>query len=237
MKVLRVVVLGANRVGKTTLVKTFLQSSPDHSIESNVSKDVHSKMILFPDGLYHRVEFVDISNLDEFPSMKEVYIQTGDAFVVMYAVDNQQSYDEAQVIRQEITRLKGRCFDNIVMVGNKLDIKSTRKISTEKACDNIPETCLFTETSAKLGLNVHCPFTLLFDNYLQSLKEIESSDVEMKRCKHYLGWLTKSPTNFYILGKQCGMKSHSTNNRDQAVMNPLINTKGSGWVWLVNRSY
>ncbi|XP_062582693.1 NF-kappa-B inhibitor-interacting Ras-like protein 2 [Saccostrea cucullata] len=183
MKVLRVVILGATKVGKTTLLNKFLQSPSEHGIESNVSKDVHSKTILFPDGLYHRVEFVDISNLDEFPSMKEVYIQTGDAFVVMYAVDNQQSYTEAQVICKEITRLKGQWFNNIVLVGNKLDMKSTRRISTEKAWANVPETCLFTETSAKLGLNIKCPFTLLFDNYLQTVQENESSNMEMKRYK------------------------------------------------------
>jgi GTPase SAR1 family protein len=59
------------------------------------------------DGQYHRVEFVDIDDLHEYPAMKEYYIQTGDAFVVVYAIDNRQSYEIAQTILQEITNMKG----------------------------------------------------------------------------------------------------------------------------------
>ena len=39
--------------------------------------------------------------------MKRVYIQSGDAFVVVYAIDDERSYEIAKALCEEIYNIKG----------------------------------------------------------------------------------------------------------------------------------
>lgn len=148
MKVLKVVVLGADKVGKSSLLEKFLL--PDNPLQPNLgstlSKDIYnvnSKTVPFPgicnfyayylsellrisfpncmqkynskrnlwfvflDGVHRRVDFIDTSDLCEFPAMKRVYIQSGDAFVVVYAIDDERSYEIAKALCEEIYNIKG----------------------------------------------------------------------------------------------------------------------------------
>lgn len=61
----------------------------------------------FVDGIHRRVDFVDTSDLDEFPAMKRVYIETGNAFVIVYAIDDKRSYEFAKSLCDEIYSIKG----------------------------------------------------------------------------------------------------------------------------------
>lgn len=53
------------------------------------------------------MDFVDTSDLDEFPAMKRVYIETGNAFVIVYAIDDKRSYEFAKSLCDEIYSIKG----------------------------------------------------------------------------------------------------------------------------------
>ena len=62
---------------------------------------------IFLDGVHRRVDFIDTSDICEFPAMKRVYIQSGDAFVVVYAIDDERSYEIAKALCEEIYNIKG----------------------------------------------------------------------------------------------------------------------------------
>ncbi|XP_022339448.2 ras-related protein Rap-2a-like [Crassostrea virginica] len=186
MKVLKVVVLGADKVGKSSLLEKFLL--PDNPLQPNLgstlSKDIYnvnSKTVPFPDGVHRRVDFIDTSDLFEFPAMKRVYIQSGDAFVVVYAIDDERSYEIAKALCEEIYNIKGRYFTSIVLVGNKIDRRSGRRVSTEDVMNEMEETGLYSETSAKLSVNIKCPFIILFENYLQNVRA-NGHDIKSRRC-------------------------------------------------------
>lgn len=62
----------------------------------------------FSDEKSKLVEIVDTSGSEEYPAMKEMYIQRGNHFVVVYSVDCQKSFAIAQNICNEIMAIKGR---------------------------------------------------------------------------------------------------------------------------------
>ena len=59
------------------------------------------------DGLFHALEILDTAGSHHFPAMRELSIRSGRAFVVVFAVNNEQSFYEAQTLWDLIVELKG----------------------------------------------------------------------------------------------------------------------------------
>lgn len=59
------------------------------------------------DGIFQQIEIVDTSGDDQFPVMRDLNIRTGDAFVVVYSVDNMSTFYEAQNFCNLISSIKG----------------------------------------------------------------------------------------------------------------------------------
>ena len=73
--------------------------------------------------------------------------------------------------------LPGKDFSKVILVGNKIDKKEDRDISTEEVLKKtITEKLLWcTETSAKLNCNIRCLFQIIVKDYLKL------SDIPRKR--------------------------------------------------------
>ena len=54
------------------------------------------------------VEILDTAGTDQFEAMRDMYIGSGDAFVLVYAVDSRASFNEVAGLLERIKRLKRR---------------------------------------------------------------------------------------------------------------------------------
>ena len=150
----KVVVLGSTGVGKTNIVRRYVHNEflEDHQPTTEDVYDFSFKRknesILF--NIY------DTAGSDQFPAMKRLAISNGEAFVVLYAVDNRLSFEEAKKICAQVFELKFGEVKSIMMVGNKCDLPSSQQtVSTEEASLAAKQLkCKFTESSAKLGINI-----------------------------------------------------------------------------------
>ena len=73
------------------------------------------------------LEILDTAGSDEFPVMRRLAIARGDAFLIVYAVNNAHSFDIARQIRQLVWEIKGVSRTTstpipMVIVGNKCDL-------------------------------------------------------------------------------------------------------------------
>nr|XP_045619573.1 ras-related protein Rap1-like [Procambarus clarkii] len=118
--------------------------------------------------------------------MRELSIRSGRAFVIVFAVNNEQSFYEAQGLWNLITEVKG--YDNVptVLVGNKVDLSAEREVSWEEAntfATDIMPNAAYVETSAKYNLNVTLVFkellVLTFGITKEEKKERRSSRLRM----------------------------------------------------------
>ena len=148
----KVTLLGAGGVGKSALTLRIIsgQFTPTYNptIEDFYRHDTNV------DGVGQCiVEILDTAGTEQFASMRQMYINSGEAFALVYSIDNRESFDEVQEIYQQLLEIKRPEALTVVLVGNKSDLVKSREVET------------FLETSARNGHNVE----FFFDTLVKSL--------------------------------------------------------------------
>ncbi|XP_041943315.1 GTP-binding protein Rhes-like [Alosa sapidissima] len=150
----RLVFLGAAGVGKTALIRRFLEDSFEPKHRRTV-EELHNKEYEIG-GMKVTVHILDTSGSYPFPAMRKLSIQTGDAFALVYAVDDADSLETVKSLREEILEVKQDKCTPIVVVGNKSDCGDERKVVSEDVLTTVELdwNSSFLEASAKENENV-----------------------------------------------------------------------------------
>jgi len=69
------------------------------------------------------------------PAGEQILCQTGDAFILLYAINNRRSFQHIRQLHQQIRAAKGSALSKttVFLVGSKLDLESERQVSLEEA--------------------------------------------------------------------------------------------------------
>ncbi|XP_039292580.1 ras-related protein Rap-2b-like [Nilaparvata lugens] len=151
----KIVVMGAARVGKSSLIQQFLYSTFTPKYKRTVEEMHHGDFTVA--GVHLTLDILDTSGSFEFPAMRALSISSADAFILVYSVVDAATFDEARVIRDQIIETKGNRAVPIVVVGNKLDLADeSREVSfeTTESIVTVDWENGFVEASAKDNINV-----------------------------------------------------------------------------------
>ena len=151
----RIVVMGSARVGKTCIISQFLYDKFINEYKRTIEELHRGEYEI--NGKQLTLDILDTSGAYEFPAMRKLSISTSDAFVLVYAVDDESSFEELKTIRQQIIEEKNNDGIPIVIVANKSDINiSSRTIArhTTASTVSIEWGNGFVEASAKEGYNI-----------------------------------------------------------------------------------
>lgn len=58
-------------------------------------------------------------------------MRTGEGFLLVYAINSKQSFEEITLFQQQILRVKDKDYFPMVVVGNKCDLESEREVTRE----------------------------------------------------------------------------------------------------------
>ncbi|KAL5604783.1 hypothetical protein BROUX41_001876 [Berkeleyomyces rouxiae] len=158
---LHVVVFGAGGVGKSCLTAQFVHNewieSYDPTIEDTYRTQIHvdlstgttnslgdvrraSPMTVhechFP--LTYRLPVsvpcsLDTAGTEQFVAMRDLYMKTGQGFLLVFSITSNSSLTELASLRKEIIRIKDDETVPIVIVGNKSDLEDQREVSRARA--------------------------------------------------------------------------------------------------------
>ncbi|KAJ8309347.1 hypothetical protein KUTeg_014221 [Tegillarca granosa] len=118
------------------------------------------------------VDILDTAGQEEYSAMRDQYLRTGEAFVVVFSVTDQRSFEEAEAMYEWLLRVKSGGKPHMIFCGNKIDLESQRVIPKEKGLDLAKKVGVsYIETSAKTGENVKT----VFERLLKSLPQVASS--------------------------------------------------------------
>jgi len=149
----KLVFLGEQSVGKTSLITRFMYDSFDNTYQATIGIDFLSKTMYLEDRTV-RLQLWDTAGQERFRSLIPSYIRDSTVAVVVYDVTNSNSFQQTSRWIDEVRSERGS--DVIIMlVGNKTDLADRRQISIEDGEQKAKEfNVMFIETSAKAGYNV-----------------------------------------------------------------------------------
>jgi len=140
--------MGAGGVGKSALTVQFVQgifiTKYDPTIEDSYRK------LVDVDNRQYILEILDTAGTEQFTAMRDLYIRTGDGFILVYSIVASSTFHALPEIRDQINRVKETDDTPAILVGNKCDLENLRVISKEEGKQLAAKwkNCLFCEASA-----------------------------------------------------------------------------------------
>lgn len=151
----RVVVMGAARTGKSQIISQFLYDKFSEKYRQTI-EELHRGEYELPDGSSLTLDILDTSGAFPFPAMRALSISTGNAFILVFSLDDKESFEEVKRLREEILeKRKGSGPVPIVVVGNKSDLNE-RFLSQEvmESIISLDWECGYCECSAKQNIGI-----------------------------------------------------------------------------------
>jgi small GTP-binding protein len=150
----RVVVLGGAGVGKTSILSRYLYNKFTDDYAPTV-EEFYTKKLLLNDRVV-LLDIVDTSGVREFPAMRALSLAKADAFVLVYRLDEERSFEELRATREEIEKARGEDADiPTIVVGNMSDLGRRCIDQTTMEClVNMDWNHAYVETSAKDDVNI-----------------------------------------------------------------------------------
>nr|OQO16370.1 Ras-related protein Rab-6B [Rachicladosporium sp. CCFEE 5018] len=169
LKKFKLVFLGEQSVGKTSLITRFMYDSFDSTYQATIGIDFLSKTMYLEDRTV-RLQLWDTAGQERFRSLIPSYIRDSSVAVVVYDITSRKSFEQTRKWVEDVRGERGSDVI-IVLVGNKTDLGAERREvkAEEGEAEAKRQGCLFVETSAKVGHNVKG----LFKKIAQALPGME----------------------------------------------------------------
>ncbi|CAH1123444.1 unnamed protein product [Ceutorhynchus assimilis] len=150
----KIVVMGAAKVGKSSIITQFLYGTFSSKYKRTVEEMHHGDFNV--QGIHLILDILDTSGAYEFPAMRALSISSADAFVLVYDVTDSNTFEEARALRDQIHETKCSTNVPIVVVGNKIDLTGDREVdtATTESVVTVDWENGFVEASAKDNVNV-----------------------------------------------------------------------------------
>ena len=163
---LKIAVLGQTLVGKSALTFRFINNKFPNEHDTTI-EDAYSIPAKI-DDINCQLEILDTAGQDDYQTMLDTWINSCDGFILVYSIDNKESFESAKIRYERILKLKGDQKVSIVIVGNKCDLEESRKVTREEA-ENFCSTnkVTFLEASALNVINVRESFLSVARGLLQ----------------------------------------------------------------------
>ncbi|CEP17941.1 hypothetical protein [Parasitella parasitica] len=170
----KLVFLGEQSVGKTSLITRFMYDTFDNTYQATIGIDFLSKTMYLEDRTV-RLQLWDTAGQERFRSLIPSYIRDSSVAVVVYDITSRTSFQNTSKWIEDVRAERGSEVI-IVLVGNKTDLNDKRQVLivevTLEEGEKRASECniMFIETSAKAGHNVKA----LFRRIAQALPGMDS---------------------------------------------------------------
>jgi Ras-related protein Rab-6A len=154
MKAYKVIFLGDQSVGKTSIITHFLYGAFENNYQATIGIDFVSKVLALPDRSI-KLQLWDTAGQERFRSLIPSYLRDTAGCVVVYDVTNRKSFDSVEGWVKEVKHERQNVV--IALVGNKQDVEESKREVSEEEGQELArrlELSIFKETSAKTGKNI-----------------------------------------------------------------------------------
>jgi len=154
----KVCMLGSFSVGKTSLVRRFVESMFSDAYLTTVGVKIDKKLLQV-DGNDVTLMLWDIYGEDDFQKLRMSYLRGASGFLLVVDGTRRATLDKALAIKEEADKALGSA--HAVLVLNKCDLTEQWEIEPEKENELSGRGWSLVRTSAKTGQGVEEVFTAL----------------------------------------------------------------------------
>jgi Ras-related protein Rab-1A len=169
----KIIVCGDPSVGKTSTILRFTENAFIRTYIPTLGVSISEKLIKVQDE-YVNLIFWDIAGQSKFEVMRRHFYQGAEAIIVIFDLTNHKSFESVSGWYRDIKRYI-EVYDktlNGFILGNKEDLVSERKVSTEEAFRVAESLNIeYIETSAKTGKNLEKIFYRIADSLVKIRKK------------------------------------------------------------------
>jgi len=156
---LKVVVIGDPNVGKTTMLLRYVDNCFQENYLPTIGVNISNKRILI-NGETVLLNFFDIAGQEKFELIRKVFYEGLNGTLIVFDITDKNSFNNLQNWIDDVAsaflpgKIKG------LIIGNKVDLRSDREITTESAKALARGIGLeYIEVSAKTGENINEAFS------------------------------------------------------------------------------
>ncbi len=124
----KLVFIGDQSVGKTSIISRFQYDTFDDHYQTTIGIDFVSKTVPVDDGTV-RLQLWDTAGQERFRSLIPSYIRDSHVAVVVFDITNRESFESTAKWIADARAQRGNDVV-IVLVGNKTDLADNRQVST-----------------------------------------------------------------------------------------------------------
>ena len=177
----KVLILGDSFVGKTNMLKRFLNDEFDMNTKETVGVEFGSKnFILGEKKDIIKAQIWDTAGQERYRSVTKAYYKGAKGALLVYDITRKSTFEN---IDNWLIDLKTNADKDILilLIGNKSDLNGKREISEEEARTKAEQyNIAFLETSAKNGDNIDKAFTQLIEQVYNVNMSMLQSNVEIE---------------------------------------------------------
>ncbi|KAH3765359.1 GTP binding [Pelomyxa schiedti] len=164
-KAIKLVMLGGCGVGKSCITIRFVQDRFETDYTPSIENSFQRTLAV--DGTNHLLEILDTAGTEQFVTMRELYIRTGQGFVLVYAINLKPSFLALTDIINQIKTQKPKDEDrHLMIIGNKCDMEDRVIPTADGDALAKANSARFFETSARTKHNVVEAFTQIVRDIL-----------------------------------------------------------------------
>jgi len=166
----KLVVCGDPYVGKTSTILRFTDNAFNRVYLPTMGVQISDKSFLINNYVSELIIW-DIAGHNKFETMRKHFYQGADGIILIYDITNKSSFESIKYWYKDITKyLPNIKIKAGILIGNKLDLKSERKVTKQMGSELAREFNFeLIEASALTGKNIEYAFYKL-NKHLIKLK-------------------------------------------------------------------
>jgi GTPase KRas len=171
MSAVKLIVMGAGGVGKSALSCRYTQGTWVEKYDPTI-EDQYTKTVELDTGSGMRavpLEILDTAGQDEYSPLRETFMHTGDGFLLVYSITDDDTYEALESIHQQILRVHQNPAVPMLVIGNKSDLEDDRAVQSSEGQQLAKKfNAQFMEISAKKNEGVNEAFETLLRSILSA---------------------------------------------------------------------
>ena len=176
--IFKVVLIGDTSVGKTNILSKYLTNDFDPDSKATVGVEFGTKNFKIEDNIV-KVQIWDTAGQERYRSITNAYYKGAKGSLLVYDITNPKTFES---IDRWLSDLKVNGDENIsvVLLGNKSDLESDRKVTTQQGKEKAEFYKLaFMETSALNGNNIEKAFSELITDVYKNHHDLFAKEAKV----------------------------------------------------------